>query len=277
MRRQGLLGNLTRSLPIFAAAMLASAPAQAPAEAPAGQWNISRGEVYCTLGRGNGPGGVDFALRVIPGTERVDLLVTSRGWQRIPIPRGEKAGIALLPEDGAPIEAPALTGRLPSGSPLLAFGALGSKFIDRLALADQIRVTQDARTVLTLDLTDSGSAVAALRDCLSQRLAAWGMDPGARARMRSLPEPIGTPFSGNDYPLGAMREDAQGMVIARLMIGTDGRVADCAVLRTSGSADLDSRTCHVYRHEARFRPAIGEDGQPVAAGTITSVVWGIGG
>ncbi len=268
--------KILESLPIFAAAVaFAAPPAQAQPAAP--HWTVNHGEVYCTLGRDNGPNAVNFALRVIPGTDRVELLVTSRQWRHTPMFNGQGAELALLPGVGGPIKARARASRLPGGGPLLAFLDLGSGFVDRLAEASQLRVIRDRRTLLALDLPNSGRAVATLRDCFERALTAWGMDVAARGRMRALPSPIGSPFSGSDYPTAALREDAQGVAIVRLMIGSDGRVAECAVLRTSGSADLDARTCQVYRRDGRFQPAIGEDGEPVAAGTISTVIWGISG
>lgn len=108
------------ALPILAAAALlafasASAQAQPSARAAAPHWTVNHGEVYCTLGRDNGPGAVNFALRVIPGTERVELLVTSRSWNRAPATYGQAVRIVTTPGEDAPIKTRTLAGRLPGG------------------------------------------------------------------------------------------------------------------------------------------------------------------
>lgn len=273
---------------LAAAAPLAQAQPQPPAQAqpqppvqvqpgrPTGPyWNVNHGELYCTLGRDSGPDAVNFAIRVIPGTDRVELLVTSRGWARLPLSYGQAVRLALSPGEGKAIETQALTGRLPSGAPLLVFLNLGEDFVDRVASATRLRVVRGRRDVLVLDFANAGRAVATLRECFDRRLADWGIDMAARGRMRSLPEPTNVPFSDSDYPSAALRADAQGLVIVRLMVAADGSIGACAVLRSSGSAALDARTCQVYTREGRFRPAIDADGRPVAAGIISSVTWRI--
>ncbi len=43
-------------------------------------------------------------------------------------------------------------------------------------------------------------------------------------------------FNSDNYPPSALRAGEQGRVVASLTIGTDGRVADCEVTSSSGSA-----------------------------------------
>lgn len=256
--------------------MFAGVPGQARAQAPPGPyWNVDHGQVYCSLARDYGPGTENFGLRVIPGTTRVEMLVANRSWRRPPFTTGQAVRIVLSPDEGPLIEAQAVAGRLPRVGLVVALLDLGEGFVDRFAGARQMRLMRGERTVLTFDLPNAGSAVAALRECFVRTLADWGMDAAARARLRSLPTQIGMPFHDSDYPMTALGADAQGVVIVRLMIGVDGRVSDCILLRSSGNTALDDRTCRVYRRDGRFNPAIGEDGQPVAEGYITWVTWRI--
>ena len=41
----------------------------------------------------------------------------------------------------------------------------------------------------------------------------------------------------------------------RFTVATDGRAGGCAVMRSSGSADLDSTTCRLIERRFRFTPA----------------------
>jgi hypothetical protein len=273
MRRLKIAESL--SMVALVAALSGHLRAQ-PAAAPSPPlWNVDHGQVYCSLARDNGPDAVNFALRAIPGTQRVELLVTSRSWRRTPFTNGQSARILLSPGNGEPVEGEAVTGQLARAGPVVAFLGLGPSFLDRFAQANHLRLMRGERTVLTLDFPNAGRAVGALRECFARTLADWGMDAAARARLRSPPVPIGTPFNDGDYPFAALRNEAEGIAIVRLLIGIDGHVSDCLVVRTSGNAALDSRSCQVYLREGRFRPAIGADGQPVVGGYITTVTFRI--
>ena len=80
-------------------------------------------------------------------------------------------------------------------------------------------------------------------------------------------------FGPDAYPPAAIRESAQGRVVARLTVGTDGRVADCQVTASSGNADLDSATCRIARSRVRFTPAQDEAGNPITSTYTLPVRW----
>lgn len=80
-------------------------------------------------------------------------------------------------------------------------------------------------------------------------------------------------ISDHDYPLAAIRRNASGTVTFRLHIGADGRVANCATAISSGDRDLDAASCEVMTERARFEPAIGADGAPVAAAMVARIRW----
>lgn len=77
----------------------------------------------------------------------------------------------------------------------------------------------------------------------------------------------------NDYPSRALREEREGTTGFRLTIGPDGKVVDCTVTRSSGSADLDEATCSNIRRRARFEPAKDGDGNPTTGSYASSVRW----
>lgn len=70
---------------------------------------------------------------------------------------------------------------------------------------------------------------------------------------------IGGRITDADYPRAAGRDGISGMVSLEYTIGIDGRVSDCAVVRSSGSALLDETTCRLVRQRYRYKPA--RDGQ----------------
>lgn len=77
----------------------------------------------------------------------------------------------------------------------------------------------------------------------------------------------------NDYPSRALREEREGTTGFRLTVGPDGKVVDCTVTRSSGSADLDEATCSNIRRRARFDPAKDGDGNPTTGSYASSVRW----
>jgi TonB family protein len=92
--------------------------------------------------------------------------------------------------------------------------------------------------------------------------------PPRRARAN-----LGSYFSSDDYPAAALRGKEEGMVGFRLVIAANGRVADCAVSRPSGSAALDGATCRIMRSRARYQPARDARGDPTAGTDWGRVVW----
>lgn len=79
----------------------------------------------------------------------------------------------------------------------------------------------------------------------------------------------------DDYPARALREERQGTTGFRLTIGPDGSVTSCTVTSSSGSSDLDETACRLLPRRARFKPATGTDGQPMADTYSSRIVWRI--
>lgn len=91
-------------------------------------------------------------------------------------------------------------------------------------------------------------------------------------------KPLGAPgkwVSDSDYPAGALHRGLQGASAFELTIGPDGRVRDCRITRSSGSADLDAATCAKVSERASFTPA--RDGKgDLVAGSFSGVIrWRI--
>jgi protein TonB len=89
-----------------------------------------------------------------------------------------------------------------------------------------------------------------------------------RARWKS-----GAFYNDTDYPTDAMRKEQQGSVRVSYTIGTDGRVSNCLVVGSSGSASLDSTTCRILQKRFKFEPAKDASGTPLAETRTQSVTW----
>lgn len=79
--------------------------------------------------------------------------------------------------------------------------------------------------------------------------------------------------TSNDYPSRALREEREGSTGFRVTVGTDGKVADCSVTRSSGSPDLDQATCDNIRRRARFTPATDGEGNPTTGSYSSTIRW----
>jgi len=80
-------------------------------------------------------------------------------------------------------------------------------------------------------------------------------------------------FRDDDYPPQALRNGEQGTVRFRLAIAADGRITDCRVTGSSGSAALDRQTCSILRRRARYQPARDSAGHPVADRDNGEIRW----
>ncbi|HVQ09952.1 MAG TPA: energy transducer TonB [Allosphingosinicella sp.] len=102
---------------------------------------------------------------------------------------------------------------------------------------------------------------------------------GARAAPSGPPRQTDWPFRAftpDDYPAAADRAEAQGFVAYRLEIGPDGRVANCTILQSSGSAALDNGTCRIVSGRSRFAPARDSEGRYVPDHRDGWVTWRLG-
>ncbi|HEX8239113.1 MAG TPA: energy transducer TonB [Allosphingosinicella sp.] len=80
-------------------------------------------------------------------------------------------------------------------------------------------------------------------------------------------------FSDEDYPTVAVMKGQGGRVGFALLVGEDGRVADCTIVATSGVPSLDSQACALLRIRARFEPARDNAGKPAKDSVLGGIVW----
>ena len=79
-----------------------------------------------------------------------------------------------------------------------------------------------------------------------------------------------------DYPAAALQAGEQGVVHFRLEVGQNGRVTNCTITTSSGSAALDAWTCRIMTTRARFEPARNAAGKAVADTVTSRIGWKIG-
>jgi periplasmic protein TonB len=97
-------------------------------------------------------------------------------------------------------------------------------------------------------------------------LAAGCAAPRTQARL------IAGSIDSTDYPAAAMRADEEGVVVVAYIVGTDGRVTECAVRESSGSQALDAASCGIVQRRFQFEPAT-RGGRPVTESRVQRIVW----
>ncbi len=87
---------------------------------------------------------------------------------------------------------------------------------------------------------------------------------------RGRPADWATP---DDYPALDLRLEHEGVARFNLAIGADGRVTSCTITGSSGWPGLDNATCALVSRNARFNPAMDEDGKPANGSYTGAIRW----
>ncbi|KQM18542.1 energy transducer TonB [Sphingomonas sp. Leaf24] len=80
-------------------------------------------------------------------------------------------------------------------------------------------------------------------------------------------------FTNDDYPASALNSGDEGVTAIAWDINTQGRVENCRVTASSGSAALDRATCATLQRRARFTPALDQSGNPIRSTGSRRVRW----
>jgi protein TonB len=206
-----------------------------------------------------------------PGDPQPDLYVIGVANNLPSISSGDKVTVTLLP-GGETFQATAMNLSGASGVRALRLLQLKEPFPTAFAKSSGILVAGMKEPMV---IKGSEKAVAALRQCVDDQLPNWGVDPKAYEALRTPPTYPADHlwFTYQDYPEEAQARGQSGDVIARLDVDASGRVKKCAVVVSSGSSSLDDATCSISLSRGKFSPAIGSDGQPVAAQRVIRVVF----
>jgi protein TonB len=66
-----------------------------------------------------------------------------------------------------------------------------------------------------------------------------------------------------------------GTVYMRFVVGTNGRVTDCSVTRSSGNVELDETTCRLIMQRFRYEPTRDAKGRAVPDVVTGEHVWSV--
>ena len=251
----------------------AAAPSQTSLP-PGPRWEVNWSDNYCMLIRGAGSSGSkSFGLRRIPGSDSsTDLITVDPTPPQSQAPPERDVTISLAPS-GRPLSASMTRAvRRPDGTMVLEIRG-GRELLDHFATSSGIEVRAEAVRYFQMDFPSPQTALRVLRQCEDDALRGWGIDPAALRALQRPPEVVTGGVTSADYPASAIEARQEGVVLIRLTIDPRGRVEECAVVAGSGSAALDQQSCAATQRRARFRPALGSDGQPTRSIYVLRVAW----
>jgi protein TonB len=98
-------------------------------------------------------------------------------------------------------------------------------------------------------------------------------DGGGGGGMARRAAKIAGELKTKDFPRSGANERDGRFIVVRYAVGTDGRVRNCRVVQSSGSAEADAITCNLIERRFRYRPAEDASGRPVADDTGWKQWW----
>lgn len=107
----------------------------------------------------------------------------------------------------------------------------------------------------------------ALRLCLLDLMASWGIDPenptGVARRLQNLPDMPWVDGLRERQPETLVIREVPRNVAFRLIVDPVGRVGRCDVIRPKVDKDYEEWACGLIQRTARFDPALDAQGEPV--------------
>jgi TonB family protein len=240
-------------------------------QAPAPLWDVEWRSPSCTATTGVIQQ-LAVSIWTVPGSNSVEIYLT--GPKAPKLPQQSEARIRLIPT-GEIIPAQ-VSWNAPSWNGVLKLVVYGHDFLAKFGRSSQLDVEGSGKS-LSVGFQGAADVAARLQQCSDAVARQWGVDPKALASLDFQPEGTGGWLSYQDYPRDALDANHSGTVVARLTVNEAGKVTGCTVVASSGMKSMDEVTCRSALKRAKYKPAIGADGQPKAVTFITFAtfrVWG---
>jgi len=221
-------------------------------------WKVERGTLQCSMTKPDNP---KFEVEVSDSHSGPSLLAMRFGSSEFLERPGE---IVLLPSGKSFTRKSGMW--IPGG---YAITGLPDDFLSELAQSTGLIINVDGKKKFEYRFGAPGEGVRTLEYCHDLLLRSWGID---QTRARSLKTPAipmdeGRPWV-RDEEFGAISTEAMaryggGTTVISYTVQTDGRVADCRTVVSSGLPTLDAFACSSVSKRGRFEPAINSAGEPV--------------
>ncbi|MDJ0275804.1 energy transducer TonB [Sphingomonas sp. 2R-10] len=258
------------------AALVAGQSGDVPPLQPAAPWGVDYADSLCTLSRTYGDAATPITLAFQPDFFGQGLKAFAMGTRRQLGGQGAANVTLAIPGRDQPIRTTGTRFHLPTGDRAVLQYILSRDVFESLVDAPTATIDTSNGPPVTVVLSLSRPAVAALRRCETDLLAKSGYDPAKVARVVTPPgSNPGSWLTDRDYPEAARKAKQSGKVFVGMTVAADGKVTDCRILQSSGAASLDQATCPILFERARFRPGLDADGKPVESYKSLTFTWSL--
>lgn len=259
--------------PAVTGAAAAQAPAAAPL-APSGKWVVDYDDAACILSRdfGTGPALTTIGFKPSPFGDNIEVVMITAG-AGAPYRKGEAK--LILEPSGRVVPSTVEIFRIKARDRMVATLTAQGDVAADLQTSSTVAIELGDGSRRSVAVTNITKAFGALQKCQVDLVKGWGIDPAEFDRIKTPPTDASPALwiSGIDYPGDALKNEAHGVSTIVWSVNTDGRVADCKVVKSSGTASLDQAACRAVALRGRYKPALGMDGKPVVAHQMRNVVW----
>jgi hypothetical protein len=141
---------------------------------------------------------------------------------------------------------------------------------------DRLTIEIDQRVRLDLLLGGMEKPLQAMRKCIEELQASWGLVPATESRLSRYPMPLVSSVRRvqRTYPRSMLLQGASAFVPVRIMVDAQGEASGCVVQVPGIERAFSQAVCDNLAR--KFAPALDEAGNPVAGIYRTSVIYMIG-
>jgi len=148
----------------------------------------------------------------------------------------------------------------------------------RLQFAEKSTAIQlEARraTPVVLETGSLGEPIRMFDECERDLLRSWGVDPAVEDRivLDAWARNASRWFSVNDYPPQMLAQNAESIIMARLLIDATGKITKCTSLSHFNAPQFQKAVCDAFMRRGRFAPAELEDGTKVPTYGVQTVIF----
>ena len=252
---------------------VAAAGAASEPRLPTAKWNVNFGDAQCIAHRDYGTPAKPLRL-VLKAPAVGDVMQVAVMQEAVSSAPRQMSSFVTI-DGGRPIK-----------TNLLTYTPTGSReriYLLNMPSADFASVRRAKTLSLRSGSLNEGFALSGMEpllkvvdECVADLRRVFNIGAGGNGASRLTSRArtnIAKLFSDADYPEVAVMKGQSGRVEFALLIGEDGRVADCTIVSTSGVPSLDSQACALLKKRARFEPALGMDGKPAKDSVVGGIVW----
>ena len=267
---------LRLSMLCLAAALAAMAGKAEAARAPTDKWVVNFAAAQCVAHRDYGT--PEDPLRLVLKAPPLGKVMQIAIFRKGDMARGAQVDATVKVDGGNPLKASVLMYTPKGGNEVVYLFNMPISEFARVRAGKELTI-RSRQLDETLALAQMEPLLKVMDECTADLRQVWnvGDEEGAApsgVASRAAAN-LASYFSSDDYPSAALWSGQTGTVRFAVLVGENGRVADCTVIETSGVAVLDVQACAVLRERARFKPALGPDGKPTKDAQICSIRWAL--